>query len=230
MYVRSMLAAFAVSALFVSTADAHITIASGPAFANKTVKISIAINHGCDGADTVAVTVPIPATLTSVRTLTSDFGKATVTKTGTTVTAVTWTKAAADELAADDGYYELTIRARVGDVPFTKIQLTVIQTCKAADGTITVVPWDQPPGSTTGEPAPQLIVVPARQAGWNKFILPVGVVAADLPTYFGDALIAWRGTAAYSANSNTAAQISTTTGVTMLATDLAAADEIWVRY
>jgi periplasmic copper chaperone A len=213
-----------------SVAHAHITVGSGPAFANKTQKITFAINHGCDGADTIKVKIDIPAQITSVRALVSDFGKPVLTKTGATVTSITWTKADAELLPADDGFYEIAIRARVADVPFTRIPFVLTQTCRDVNGVENVVPWDQPPGSTTGEPAPVLNVVPARLPGWNKFVLPVAVPVADLPIFFGDALIAWKGNAAYSANANTAAQIAATTGVTALSADLAAADEIWVRY
>ena len=48
-------------------------------------------------------------------------------------------------------------------------------------------------------------------------------------TIFKDALIVWRGNAAYSANPNTVAQIKAEAGVTEL-TELKANDEIWVRY
>jgi periplasmic copper chaperone A len=229
MFARSLLVV-AMLAAGASVAGAHPSIVSGPGFANKTQKITFGIGHGCEGADTIKIKIDIPAGVTSVRAVTSDFGRVSITKVGTNVTSVTWTKAVANELPEDLAFYELTIRARVADVPFTKIQFNVIQTCRDANGQPFDVPWDQPPGSTTGEPAPLLTVVPARTSGWNKFVLPVAVTAADLPTYFGDALIAWKGTAAYSSNANTAAQIGATTGVTMLATDLAAADEIWVRY
>ena len=211
-------------------AQAHASLTSGPAAAAKSQKLTFGVGHGCAGADTVRVRVDIPAGVTSVRPLFSDFGKPTVIRTGTTVTAVEWAKADADVLAADDAYYELTIRARVPDAAFTRLQFNVTQTCRTAGGVETTVPWDQPPGSTTGNPAPLASVVPAHTTGWNKIVVGRSVAAADLPTYFGDAQIVWRGNAAYSPNASTMMQIGTTQGVTALSGDLAAGDELWVRY
>jgi len=216
--------------LFTGTAEAHVSLASGPAIAAKSQKITFGVGHGCEGSDTVRIRVDIPASVTSVRPLFSDFGKPTVIKNGTTVTAVEWTKSDADVLAADDAYYELTIRARVPDAAFTQIQLNVTQTCRSAAGVETTVLWDQPAGSTTGNPAPVLIVTPAHTMGWNKVTVGRAVAAADVPTYLGDAQIVWRGAAAYSSNANTMAQIGNTPGVSVLSGDLASGDEIWIKY
>jgi uncharacterized protein YcnI len=210
-------------------AEAHVALASGPAPAAKTQKITFSVGHGCEGLDTVRVRVDIPASVTSVRPLFSDFGKPTVIRNGTTVTAVEWTKSAADELAADDAYYEISLRARVPDAAFTQIQFNVTQVCRNSAGADVVVAWDQPAGST-GNPAPLLAVVPARTAGWNRIVVPRGVAAAELPVYFGDAQIVWRGSAAYSPNAATMTQVGNTPGVTALAGDLATGDELWVKY
>ncbi|MBX3161121.1 MAG: DUF1775 domain-containing protein [Deltaproteobacteria bacterium] len=225
------LAAFAATMLISASASAHISVASGPGFANVSQKITFGITHGCNGADTLKIKVSIPAGVTGVRALYSDFGKPSVEKDASNnVTAVTWQKADADLQAEDIGFYELTIRARLPNAPFSRLQFNVEQTCRTAAGVVEVTHWDQPPGATTGEPAPLVTVVPARQPGWNKYVLPANIAAADVPMYFGDALIAWRGAAAYSSNANTVAQITATPGVTMLGGDLAANDEIWVRY
>jgi uncharacterized protein YcnI len=224
-----------------TTALAHVSISSGPAQANKTSKITFGIGHGCEtgtAVDTWKIRVDLPAGVTSVRALRSDFGKPTMIKTGGVVTAIEWTRTDVDDLLTDDtNYYELTIRARIPDAPYSQLQFNVTQTCREpgqSGATGTPVLWDQPAGSTTGNPAPLLTVVPARTAatGWNKFTVPANTTVANskLATYFGDALIVWRGSSAFSANSNTAAQITSTQGVTALTTDLAAGDEIWVRY
>jgi periplasmic copper chaperone A len=214
-----------------STAVAHPSIASGPAFANKTQKITMGLGHGCDGADTLAITIDIPAGVTSVRPLFSDFGKPSVTKDANgNVTSVTWRKADVDLQPADIQFHELVLRARIPDVAFTQQQWITHQTCRDANGVETVVHWDQPPGSTTGEPAPILTVVPARLPGWNKVVLTKPIAAADLPTFFGDALIVWRGNSAFSSNPNTMTLIQGTAGVSVLSTDLAPNDEIWVKY
>jgi uncharacterized protein YcnI len=222
-----------VTALTLSTrvAEAHFGVASGPAQAAKTQKITFSAGHGCSGSDTLRVRIDIPAGVTSVRALFSDFGKPTVIKDGTTVTAVEWTKADTDLLAADDSYYEFTIRARVPDAAFTRLQFNVTQVCRSSGGVETTVLWDQPPGAPPGgNPAPMVTVVPGRSAGWNKITVGRTVAEADLPLYFGDAQIVWRGTAAFSTNPNTMTQISSTPGVTALTGDLAANDELWVRY
>jgi periplasmic copper chaperone A len=222
------------AALFASsTAVAHPSIASGPAFANKSQKITMGLSHGCDGADTLAITIDIPAGVTSVRPLFSDFGKPSVTKDSSgNVTSVTWRKTDADLQSADIQFYEFTLRARIPDVGFTRQQWITHQTCRDANGVETLVHWDQPPGSTTGEPAPMLTVVPARLPGWNKVVLGANttIAAVDLPTFFGDALIVWRGNSAFSSNPNTMTLIQGTAGVSVLATDLAPNDEIWVKY
>lgn len=232
------LAVFLVSS---TSALAHPSIASGPAQANKSQKITFGIGHGCETGtahDTWKVHVAIPAGVTSVRALTGDFGKATVIKDGGgVVTAVEWVRDVDDLLDEDTNYYEIAIRARIPDVAFTQLQFNVTQTCRTPGVLGTEgepVLWDQPPGSTTGNPAPILTVVPARTsaAGWNRFTIPASapVPADKLGVYFGDALIVWKGSSAYSANPNTAMQIANTAGVTALTGGLGAGEEVWVRY
>lgn len=218
-----------------SMAEAHVEVMSGPAVANTSQKFTFAVGHGCTDAggaklDTIAVKIAIPAGVTSVRALTSDFGKASITTSGTDVTAITWTKPVADLQMGDFQWYELTFRARLGEVAFTKIPFVITQTCQDATGTQTVVVWDAPEGSTTGSPSPIVKVVPAHRSGWNKLTVTTAVPAANLPTYFGDAQIVWKGTAAYSPSADVSTLISATPGVSLLATDLAAGDELWVRY
>lgn len=225
---------FLVSVSLFATAEvahAHISLASGPAAAGKSQKITFGVGHGCDGADTVEIRVEIPAGISGVLALASDFGKPEVEKTGTAVTAVTWKKAEADFQNDDIQYYEITLRARVDAPAFTTVVFPVIQTCRKANGDRVEVRWVEAPGGQ-GEPAPLLIVTPARVPGWNKFTIPAGttVKVADLPTYFGDALIVWRGTAAFTTNANTMTMIEATPGVTPLAADLVASDVIWVKY
>src|SRR5687768_5710424 len=112
--------------LAASTASAHPTITSGPAFANKGGQlIKFGLSHGCDGVDTIGIRVDIPANVTSVRPLVSSFGKPAVTKSGSNVTSVTWRKPDSELQAEDNSFYEFQIRARIGDVPFTQIQFNV---------------------------------------------------------------------------------------------------------
>jgi periplasmic copper chaperone A len=214
-----------------STAIAHPTVSNGAATANKGSQlIKFGLGHGCDGADTIALRIDIPAGVTSVRGLPSDFGNATYTKSGTAVTSVTWRKTDADLQAEDNSFYEFTIRARIADVPFTRIQFNITQTCKLPGGAEVVVLWDQPPESTTGEPAAMLTVLPARIAGWNRFTVPATIPEADYGIWFSDAQIVWAGTKAFSSNAITMTQIGATQGVTALTGDIAAGTELLVKY
>lgn len=216
-------------------AQAHVSVVSGPGFANATQEITFGVGHGCSGADTYRVRVEIPAGVGAIRPLTSGFGKTTVEKDAAgTVTAVVWQKADQDVLAADLQYYKLTVRLKVPDRPFTTIYFPAQQDCRAADGTTSTVDWNILPTSTPAdgaagadEPAPALVILPARKPGWNKFT--IAQPTTDLGTLFGDALIVWKGSAAYSANPTTTELIASTSGVTTL-TALSASDVIWVKY
>jgi periplasmic copper chaperone A len=221
------------AAMFLATgaARAHVSVASGPGFANATQEIVFGVGHGCAGADTYKVRIQIPANVTSVRPLTSDFGKVTTEKDSAgTITAVTWQKADVNVLDDDSQYYKLTLRARLPDAPFTTVFFPAQQTCKAKDGTMSTTNWTATTPSPDGgvdEPAPEVRLVPSRRPGWNKLKVPAAVT--DLARFFGDALIVWKGQAAFSANPTTADLIKATPGVTTLGS-LAANDEIWVRY
>ena len=213
-------------------ATAHIAVSSGPGFANATQEIAFGVGHGCAGADTYSVKIDIPAGVTSVRALRSDFGKATVEKNAAgDVIAVIWQKPDAELLDSDFGYYKLVVRMKLPNQPFTTLFFPTHQTCKASDGTVSTVHWvgttESHGGGETDEPAPALKIMPARKAGWNKFTVPSDM--ANLSTYFSDALIVWKDSAAYSSNAATAELAKGTSGVTEL-TELKANDEIWVRY
>lgn len=207
-------------------AAAHVGVA-GIGYANTTQEVSFSVGHGCGGFDTYSVRVDIPAGVTSVRAMTSDFGRATIAKDAAqAVTSVTWQKPLADLTDTDQNYYKLTLRLKVPNTPFTTINFPAHQTCRAPNGTETVVDWVAVAGAA-GEPAPELKILPARRTGWNKYTVPAAI--ADLNTYFSDAVIVWKGTQAFSASADTAALIKTTAGVQEL-TALAAGDEVWVRY
>jgi hypothetical protein len=225
------LALAAAITLGTATAEAHISVASGPGFANTTQEITFGVGHGCSGTDTASVRIEIPAGVTSVRAETSGFGKATVeTDAAGTVIAVTWQKPEQDVLATDTNYYKLTLRLKVPNQPFTTIYFPAHQTCRGGDAGAATVDWvGTPPFPDAGgpEPAPALFILPARLPGWNKFTVAQPV--SDLAPVFGDAQIVWLGTAAFSANPATAELIAATAGVTKL-TALAANDVIWVKY
>jgi hypothetical protein len=210
-------------------AAAHISITSGPGFANATQLIKFGVGHGCEGLDTFSVKVDIPADVTSIRPMPSDFGRVSVEADATgAITAVVWTRTAQETLEGDVAYYELSIRAKLPDKGFSTVYFPTHQYCRGPDGGVIVSDWiGLDPTNTTVEPAPAVKLVPSRRAGWNKFTVPVAV--ADVTSFFGDALIVWKGNAAYSPNPATADLIKTTSGVTAL-TALAASDEIWVKY
>ena len=231
---------FSILALFIpSLAAAHITITTGAAIANKSgQKITFAINHGCTKddrhLDTLSIKVDIPTGIdpTSVRAMPSDFdAKPAVEKNATNVVSATWERNAGDLQSDDVSYYEITLRLKVTDVPFTRIPFVITQVCRPPGGTeaddVTVV-WTGP--SSVPEPSPQLVVVPAHSPGWNKIALTTAVAAKDFGAFFGDAQVVWKGTSAFSPNATVATLIGTTTGVTALTTDLAPGDEIWVKY
>lgn len=206
-----------------SAAWAHIA-PTGPAFAGTSQVITFQVGHGCSGADTLKVVLDIPAEVTTVRAVNSNLGAASVQKDAGSglVTSVTWQKDVTQVLAGDDNFYSVAVRIKVPNTPFSTLHFVAHQTCRAADGTETTVNWDG-----TEQEAPDLLVLPARQAGWNKYTVPAAV--SDLSTFFSDAAIVWKGTAAWSPNANTVSQISSTRGVTALSA-LAANDEVWVRY
>lgn len=220
----------ALAGLISSTAQAHVSIASGPAFANISQEVAFGVGHGCAGADTYRVQVEIPAGVTSVRPETSDFGQVDVeTDAGGSVVSVTWTKSEASVLPADTQYYKLVMRLKAPDQPFSTVYLPAHQTCRAADGTETTVDWvgiDEAADSTV-EPAPALYVLPARFAGWNKFTVSTAV--NDLKAFFGDAQIVWSGNKAFSVNPATTELIGGTEGVSAL-TALTEGEQIWVKY
>jgi uncharacterized protein YcnI len=234
-HCRTLVALLAGAAfsLLPSIADAHISIASGAGLAGTSQEIAFGIGHGCEGVDTYSVRIEFPKSVSSVRPVRGEFASMTVdTDSSGNVTAVTWKKADADVLPADLAYYKLKVRMKVPDAPFTTIYFPTHQTCKAGDGTLSTVDWigtpeTTPKDGTTVEPAPGLAIVPAHQRGWNKVTSPVAIT--DLATYFGDALIVWDGSAAYSANPTTVDLIHGTSGVTEL-TSVKANDELWVKY
>lgn len=212
-------------------ADAHVSIAGGQATANTNHKVTFSVGHGCEGgADTIALRIEIPAGITGVRAMRSDFAKPSIERDATTdaVTAVLWRKPAGELQEEDIEFYELTLRVRIPDAAFSQIAWTVHQTCRPAGGTEadeTTVTWG-------GETAAILTVLPARQSGWNSYVVPEGLTIPgdSIPTYFGDAQIVWRGTAAYSPNAAVAQLIGSTAGVTALTGDLVAGDQLWVKY
>jgi uncharacterized protein YcnI len=215
-----------------SLALAHPSVA-GPGLAGKNQVLSFSIGHGCEGADTVRIEVAIPSAIMSVRAVPSTFGPVTLTSDDAgVVTKVTLTKAD-DPRELDEMYYQFSIRVAVPDAPFTTLLFPTTQVCRAADGTEITVEWAATPEEIAAadagaepEPAPSLVILPARAPGWNVYEAPSKLTDLSI---FDDAEIVWVGDAAYSANPTTMAQIEDEEGVTKL-TEIAAGAEIWVKY
>jgi periplasmic copper chaperone A len=211
--------------LLSGTAYAHISV-QGTGTANATQVVKFSVGHGCEGADTVKVTFAIPAGVTSVRPQANGVFTPSVVKDGSgAVTNVVFTKTAAEP--ADTSFYELAIRLKTPDAPFTTVLLPATQVCRNASNVETTVEWAAATETENGpEPAPALFLLPAHKAGWNKFTVPVALT--DL-SVFDDAQIVWAGTAAYSSNPVTKDLIGKEAGTTALTT-IAAGTEIWVKY
>lgn len=215
------------------SALAHVSV-SGAAYANQNTLLTFGVGHGCDGADTVAIEVTLPKEISGVRVMPSGvFPTAELVADDAGIaTAVKWSKE--DARATDDGYYQLQIRAKLPNAPFTTLLFPTKQTCRKADGTELVTDWKATPEELEGlpegeegpEPAPSLTVLPVRTPGWNKLTTKVAIT--DL-AIFNDAEIVWVGEAAYSSNPTTTELIKGEDDVTPL-TKIAANAEIWVKY
>lgn len=223
--------------LLCHSAQAHISVTSGPAFAGKSQELTFKVGHGCAGADTYRLEVRIPEGVTGVRPLDSVFGKAVVSKDSASgrITSVTWTKAAADVLPGDTQLYKFTLSAALPDAPFTPLFFPTIQTCRAEDGTESVTEWvgtstehhRQTGGAVAAaNPAPYVFLLPPRTPGWNKYT--VGQHVHDL-SLFNDAQIVWAGSAAYSANPSTL-QLIEKEPDTQVLDAIHPGTDIWVKY
>lgn len=223
----------AATLLTTGAALAHVSV-TGPVYANTTSVLTFNVGHGCSGADTYAIEITLPAGVTSVRALDAAWGKATVhTAVGGAVTSVSWTKDVADVVAGDPNYYQVGIRMKPPNTPWERILFPTVQTCRDTLGNVSTVDWigtgDEPAnvdGAPPPEPAPSVVLLPARVPGWNRWTVPVELTSLSL---FNDAEIVWAGTAAYSVNPNYRALIATEPGTTTLTT-IPASTEIWVKY
>jgi len=230
---RSGLLAIASLLALSGTALAHVSV-SGAAYANQNAMLTFGVGHGCEGpSDTVAIEVTIPKEVTGVRAVPSGlFGTLEIKAADDgQVSAVIWTKDTAR--ATDDAYYQLQLRAKMPDAPFSTLLFPTKQTCRAADGTEYVTNWEASaeeiaaaPDGGAPEPAPALVVLPVRGPGWNKF---TAKSAIDDLAIFNDAEIVWVGEAAYSSNATTKELIAGEDDVKPL-TKIAAGAEIWVKY
>jgi uncharacterized protein YcnI len=233
MSVRHSIIALSAAALasLPGLAFAHVSLA-GPGFAGQSQMLTFSIGHGCAGADTVSLEVAIPKDVASVRAMQGAFDEVTVNADDAgLVTSVVWTKNDARE--ADDQFYQVSLRAKLPDAPFTTLLFPATQVCRDKDGKETTVEWKATPEEVANakageepEPAPALVILPVRTPGWNKFEAKAAI--KDL-SIFDDAEIVWVDDAAYSANPTTKALIADEKGVDVL-TEIEAGAEIWVKY
>ncbi len=211
------------------TASAHVEIEEAGT-ANASQVTTFKVGHGCSGSDTYSVEIKIPAGVTSVRPLFGGaLGEPKIVKDATgAVTSVSWTKSTV--LDSDYAFYQLSIRLKTPDAPFTTLYFPTTQKCRTAAGVeLPAVEWSATTPSTGEngpEPAPALVLLPPHSAGWNKWTVPVAIT--DL-SVFDDAQIVWAGNAAYSSNATTKDLIGKEPNTTVLSS-IAAGTEIWVKY
>lgn len=226
-------------------AEAHVNIAgaTGPVtVGGYGSELVVNVPHGCgveaDGMsveyDTIVVEMQIPAEVTSVRAMDSEFGKATFEKDADgKITKVIWTRDVEANPPKDglDYFYKLGLRVGLPNTPFKTLFFPTVQKC---DGD-TEVAWvategghdHSGGGDSTGEqPAPSVMLWPARSPGWNKYTVNEHV--HDL-TVFRDAEIVWSGDKAYSFNAETMKLIQAEEGVEVLE-EIHPGTEIWVKY
>jgi uncharacterized protein YcnI len=230
---KAMAWAAGMTLLVSAKAQAHIS-ATSPATANSTQEITFGVGHGCGVVDTFQIEVQIPAGVSNVRPLHGGvFGNPKLVKDEATgvLKSIRWTKNVADVADGDPNYYKLAIRAKLPDAPFTTLYFKTTQTCRDASGVETTEEWfaegESEGHSETGPaPSPAVYLLPARTAGWNKFVVTQAI--KDL-SVFNDAQIVWADNKAYSANAVTKAFIESEPG-TQLLTEIPANTEIWVKY
>ena len=220
-----------VSFSFISSAWAHVGVASGPVFIGSNAVVTLSVGHGCQGADTVQIEATLPKEVVTVRGAPSFMGDPELKADDTgIVRTLIWKKATAR--TQDDFYYQLTMRIAVPDMPFTRLYFPITQTCRTSAGEERVTEWAAvpTPGEASSEnappPAAELLILPPRKPGWNKYTVAKAI--SDL-SVFDDAQIVWAGDAAYSSNEATAALIDAEDGVEKL-TEIRANTEIWVKY
>ena len=219
-----------VASVFAASGAAQAHVSTTPtAFAGKSSVIEVSVGHGCDGPDTYAITLDIPAGVTSVRPMWSDFG----------TTSMTYD-------AVDHRDVRHVAEGR-GQRPASRRQLLPARLPgEGAGRTVLDHLLQGAPGLPRsgldarvrrvggvarrgGRARGRAIISAGASAGWNRYTVPVDI--ADLGLFFPDALIVWRGSDAYSFNDNTVELIGETSGVGLLPIDgVKANDEVWVRY
>lgn len=235
-HLTTLLAAFG-CLMSTNLAHAHVGFSSATAPANTTIEASFDVGHGCEGLDTYSVKITIPSGVTGLRVVEhQSFATVTVEKDASdAIKSVTFTKAQSAVRAADDAFYKILLRFKLPNAPFTRVLFPTLQVCKSQDGTkVSNRDWAAEeettlPDGGTLDPAPALILVPARVPGWNKFTAAGDIAKFTVDKLYKDALIVWASDAAYSSNPTTMAQIKAEDGVEVLET-IQPGTEFWVKY
>lgn len=233
---------------FSGLAQAHVTATVvGPAVQNATVELNLNVPHGCDGADSYSVQVTLPAELNAEvvapahpappRPMDNVFGPAVPLSHADRTTTVTWTRTSKELVYSEDSrFYKFVVRVKLPNAPFTTLYFPTVQTCLDAEGEPTLkANWtavggehdhDAEASEETEEPAPSLLVLPARTPGWNKYTVSEHV--HDL-SVFRDAEIVWAGDKAFSVNPETVKLIERDDKATLFDA-IHPGTEIWVKY
>lgn len=235
-------AALLAASAFSTSAVAHVSVVSAPSIANKTGIVELAVPHGCTVGethlDTLRIEVIIPASLTSLRPVYGALGNVAIstetTETGT-VTKLIWRKPAESDLGDDTHYYSVQFRARMPNAPFTKIALPTTQYCQHGEEEVSVS-WsdvsnsehDHDSTTVSANPAPMLMIYPARAPGWNQYTTADDQHLHDMGI-FNDAEIVWWNDAAYSSNPVTQAMIEADADVSTLS-EIHNNATFWVKY
>ncbi|MBU2894214.1 DUF1775 domain-containing protein [Colwellia sp. D2M02] len=200
------------SCIFTVAVQAHVGVASGPHFANKTSIIELSIPHGCTdevsgSEDTVRIVAKVPSSITSVHAIDAVFGQATAVFVDGehSYNEITWVKTPGTERDSDTQYYKVAFRGKLPDATFSTVFIPTTQYCINDIEQEISVSWDVESsghdhhGGGEGNPAPSLMVMPARTPGWNQYTTGADQHLHDM-SIFNDAEIVWWDDAAFSSN------------------------------
>ena len=229
------LAIAALATASIQAAHGHVSVTSETAYANGYYQVDLAVPHGCEGADTYRVEVELPAGFPAVRAVLGSLGYATIAAEADTgqPTTLTWEKPMTDLLDSDSHAYEVSFRTKLPDTPFAKYYFPTTQYCRDDQGVESTAAWvgissgHDHGGSASGEkPAPALFVYPARAPGWNQYTAPDHLHDMSI---FNDAIIVWKGNAAYSPNPVTQQLIIDDAETTTLE-QIHPGETFWIKY
>jgi uncharacterized protein YcnI len=226
------------SCLITAAAQAHVGIVAGPHFSNTTSIVELSIPHGCtdevSGAeDTIRIVAKVPSSITSVHAIDAVFGQATAVEADQGYNEITWVKTAGTERDSDTQYYTVSFRGKLPDAIFSTVFIPVTQYCLNDNDQEISVSWDTETGnhdhgsSGTANPAPSLMVMPARAPGWNQYTTGADQHLHDM-SIFDDAEIVWWNDEAYSSNSVTQALIEAEGKLTL--SEIHDNASFWVKY